>query len=96
DQEMEELDGTLQVGKDNTAREKSPLRLEQLAAGGDERPRIPEIEVEDTNMKEDGEVSAGPDRTFASFEGLIGEDKDEGEEEDTVEEPPKVDSMDES
>ncbi|KAL9594129.1 MAG: hypothetical protein Q9179_005532, partial [Wetmoreana sp. 5 TL-2023] len=96
DQEMEELDGTLQVGKDHTAREKSPLRLEQLAAGGNERPRIPEIEVEDMNMKEDGEVSAGPDKTFAPFEGLVGNDMDEGEEEDTAEEPPKVDSMDES
>lgn len=40
-----------------------------------ERPRVPEIEIEDTNLKEEGEVSAGPDKTF---EGLARDsDKEE-------------------
>ena len=98
DQDMESPDGALRVNKPHGPREKSPLRLEQ-AARVDEKPQVPEIEIEDTNMKEDGEVSAGPDKTGAApFEGLIAEsDREEGEEaEDTAEDPPKLDEMDES
>ncbi len=63
---METLEGNLQVGTPCNPREKSPLRSQQSTNDGD-RPRVPEIEIEDTNMKEEGEVSAGPDKTF---EGL--------------------------
>ncbi|KAL8651621.1 MAG: hypothetical protein Q9226_004622 [Calogaya cf. arnoldii] len=66
DHDMESLEGTLQVGTPYNPRERSPLQPEQFADDL-ERPRVPEIEIEDTNMKEEGEVSAGPDKTF---EGL--------------------------
>ncbi|KAL8941680.1 MAG: hypothetical protein Q9216_002093 [Gyalolechia sp. 2 TL-2023] len=108
DQDMESPEGmTLQVGKRHESREKSPLGL-QHAMISNERPQVPEIEIEDTNMKEEGEVSAGPDKTAAPFEGLIAEsDKEEGEEDEaeqkeveeeaaaaTAKEPPKLDEMD--
>ena len=63
---MDSLEGNLQVGTPYNAGEKSPLRSEQ-STNDIERPRVPEIEIEDTNLKEEGEVSAGPDKTF---EGL--------------------------
>ncbi|KAL9600732.1 MAG: hypothetical protein Q9219_002973 [cf. Caloplaca sp. 3 TL-2023] len=95
EQDKESPNGTttLQVGNPNAPREKSPLRSEQVMTDV-QRPRVPEIEIEDVNMKEDGEVSAGPDK--AAFENLMGggRDKEEGEEEDdTAEEPPKPDMM---
>lgn len=72
DHEMELPEDNLQGGTPYNAREKSPLRPEQ-STDGLERPQVPEIEIEDTNMKEDGEVSAGPDKTF---EGLDKEDEE--------------------
>lgn len=95
DHDMESLDGSLQVGKRDVSRGKSPLRSEQVMTEV-ERPRVPEIEIEDTNMKEEGEVSAGPDKIAASFEALIAdEEREEGEEdEDAVEELPKHYEMD--
>ncbi|KAL8908024.1 MAG: hypothetical protein Q9171_005633 [Xanthocarpia ochracea] len=63
DHDMESPEGNLQAGAQYIPREKSPLRSEQFAEDA-ERRRVPEIEIEDTNMKEDGEVSAGPDKTF--------------------------------
>ncbi|KAL9638660.1 MAG: hypothetical protein Q9204_001412 [Flavoplaca sp. TL-2023a] len=66
DHDMETLEGNLQVGTPYNPREKSPLRSQQ-STNDSEGPRVPEIEIEDTNMKEEGEVSAGPDKTF---EGL--------------------------
>ncbi|KAL8836230.1 MAG: hypothetical protein Q9170_003007 [Blastenia crenularia] len=95
DQDMDSPGETLQVGRPSTARGNSPLRLEGAVAD-DEKLPIPEIEIEDTNMKEDGEVSAGPDKIAYPPEGLIGEsDREEGEEdEDAAEEPRKLDEMD--
>ncbi|KAI4146958.1 MAG: hypothetical protein L6R39_003270, partial [Caloplaca ligustica] len=95
DQEMESPEGGLLVGKRDTSRGKSPLRLEQGATEVS-KPRVPAIEIEDTNMKEDGEVSAGPDKTAYPVEGLVGaEEKEDGEqEEDAAEEAPKLDEMD--
>ncbi|KAI4252866.1 MAG: hypothetical protein L6R35_007576, partial [Caloplaca aegaea] len=97
ERDMDSPDGTLHVAKRDTSRGKSPLRSEQVTTSF-EKPRVPEIEIEDANMKEDGEVSAGPDQTTAPFEGLITdeEEKEEGEEdEDAAEERrPKVDEMD--
>lgn len=78
DHDTESLEGNLQVGTPFDPREKSPLQSQQIAHDV-ERPRVPEIEIEDTNMKEDGEVSAGPDK---SFEGL-GRDEYKDEEEST-------------
>ncbi|KAL8692697.1 MAG: hypothetical protein Q9218_002318 [Villophora microphyllina] len=72
DEEMEEPETMLRVHNEQDLGGKSPSRSEQ-AADGDERPRVPAIEIEDMNMKEEGEVSAGPDKTFAPFEGLVGE-----------------------
>ncbi|KAI4093381.1 MAG: hypothetical protein LQ344_002969 [Seirophora lacunosa] len=97
DHDMDSPDGTLHVAKRDTPRGKSPLGSERAT-----KPRVPEIEIEDANMKEDGEVSAGPDKTAAPFEGLIAEDaeeeeeREEGEEEedDVAEERPKLDEMD--
>ncbi len=63
DHDMESPEGNLQAGAQYIPREKSPLRSEQFTEDA-ERRRVPEIEIEDTNMKEDGEVSAGPDKTF--------------------------------
>ncbi|KAL8784608.1 MAG: hypothetical protein Q9213_003863 [Squamulea squamosa] len=85
DHDMESPEGNSQV------REKSPLRSEQVMDDVD-RPRVPEIEIEDTNMKEEGEVSAGPDKTFRGL-GRDGDDK-EGEEEDVIEESAKSYEMD--
>ncbi|KAI4104020.1 MAG: hypothetical protein L6R37_003502 [Teloschistes peruensis] len=94
DEEMEELDGMLRPDKELDSGEKSPARSEQMADDG-ERPRVPEIEIEDTNMKEEGEVSADPDKTFAPFEGLVSEDNgDAGSETAAGEEPSKSDEMD--
>ncbi|KAL8741549.1 MAG: hypothetical protein Q9184_008374 [Pyrenodesmia sp. 2 TL-2023] len=95
DPEMESEDGTLQVGKRDPPRGRSPLRSEQFMAEV-EKPRVPEIEIEDTNMKEEGEVSAGPDKLAAPFEGLVAEEeREEGEEvDDDVEYPRKPDEMD--
>ncbi|KAL8999204.1 MAG: hypothetical protein Q9169_001869 [Polycauliona sp. 2 TL-2023] len=75
DHDMESQEDNLHVGTPyNITREKSPLRPEQVT-NDTERPRVPEIEIEDTNMKEEGEVSAGPDKTF---EGLARDsDKEE-------------------
>lgn len=61
---------------------------------------MPEIEIEDTNMKEEGEVSAGPDKATTAFESLAAEsDREEGEEDEAdrgepAEGPPKLDEMD--
>ncbi|KAL8675076.1 MAG: hypothetical protein Q9168_000559 [Polycauliona sp. 1 TL-2023] len=64
---MESMEDNLQVGTPYNLGEKSPLRSEHSTDEMERRPRVPEIEIEDTNMKEEGEVSAGPDKTF---EGL--------------------------
>ena len=72
DHEMELPEDNLHGRTSYNAREKSPLQPEQ-SADSVERPQMPEIEIEDTNMKEDGEVSAGPDKTF---EGLDKEDEE--------------------
>ncbi|KAI4173287.1 MAG: hypothetical protein LQ343_002998 [Gyalolechia ehrenbergii] len=102
DQDMDSPEGTLQVAKQHDSREKSPLSSQHVVTNN-ERPRVPEIEIEDANMKEEGEVSAGPDKTAAPFEGLMAEsDKEEGEEDEAeqkeeevaAEEPPKLDEMD--
>ncbi|KAL8930766.1 MAG: hypothetical protein Q9208_000307 [Pyrenodesmia sp. 3 TL-2023] len=97
DLEMDSQDGTLQVRRQDTPQGKSPLRSEQAMVDVMEKPRVPEIEIEDTNMKEEGEVSAGPDKVAAPFEGLVAEEeREEGEEEDDDEvgEPRKPDEMD--
>ncbi|KAL8952340.1 MAG: hypothetical protein Q9222_001751 [Ikaeria aurantiellina] len=65
DQEMDSQDRPQHAENEGT-----PLPSEQAAADG-ERPQVPEIEIEDTNMKEEGEVSAGPDKTAATFEGYL-------------------------
>lgn len=70
DHEMELPEDNLHCRTSYNAMKKSPLQPEQ-SADRVERPQVPDIEIEDTNMKEDGEVSAGPDKTF---EGL---DEDE-------------------
>ncbi|KAL8937712.1 MAG: hypothetical protein Q9211_003548 [Gyalolechia sp. 1 TL-2023] len=101
DQDMESPEGTLPVGKQHDAREKSPLGSQHVMTSH-ARPPMPEIEIEDTNMKEEGEVSAGPDKTAAAFDGLMAEsDKEDGEEEEAddrgkevAEEPLKLDEMD--
>ncbi|KAL8715984.1 MAG: hypothetical protein Q9220_000651 [cf. Caloplaca sp. 1 TL-2023] len=72
DQEMDSQDGTLQVRSQDAAREGTPLPSTQ-ATENSERPQVPEIEIEDTSMKEEGEVSAGPDKIAATFEGYLGE-----------------------
>ncbi|KAL8689719.1 MAG: hypothetical protein Q9224_004579 [Gallowayella concinna] len=93
DHDMESLDATLQLGTQHISREKSPLRSGQITEEV-ERPRVPDIEIEDMNMKEDGEVSAGPDKTF---HGLLKDgDREEGEEEeeDIVKESVRPDEMD--
>ncbi|KAL8908424.1 MAG: hypothetical protein Q9207_000843 [Kuettlingeria erythrocarpa] len=97
DLEMESLEGALQVGKRDTPREKSPLRRSEQIMEEVEKPRVPETEIEDTNMREEGEVSAGPDTVAAPFEGLVAEEeREEGEdeEEEEFEEPAKPDEMD--
>ncbi|KAI4118532.1 MAG: hypothetical protein LQ338_007387 [Usnochroma carphineum] len=95
DHEMEEPVGTSPGEKRNSSRDKSPLRSEQ-AMTEEGKPRVPEIEIEDTDMKEEGEVSAGPDKTAYPVEGLVApEEEEEGErEEDATEELPKHDEMD--
>ncbi|KAL8771890.1 MAG: hypothetical protein Q9209_002828 [Squamulea sp. 1 TL-2023] len=93
DHDMELPEENPQVGTQHISREKSPLRSEQVMMDDDvDRPRVPEIEIEDTNMKEEGEVSAGPDKTFQGLER--DGDKEEGEEEDAIEEPAKSYEMD--
>ncbi|KAL8867902.1 MAG: hypothetical protein Q9174_005355, partial [Haloplaca sp. 1 TL-2023] len=67
DQEMEQPDVTSQTDKDHVEREESPIPSAQ-PTHDDEKPPIPEIEIEDMNAKEDGEWSAGPDKTFAPLE----------------------------
>ena len=94
-QEMEQPDETSQADKNNDLREESPVASAQTTHE-DEKPRIPEIEIEDTNVKEDGEWSADPDKTLAPLEGLVDDDdgKDECEEGETSEKPRKSDAMD--
>ncbi|KAI4247484.1 MAG: hypothetical protein L6R40_001432 [Gallowayella cf. fulva] len=94
DHDMESPEGNLHVVTQHVPREKSPLRSEQVADEV-ERPRLPEIEIEDMNMKEDGEVSAGPDKTFQDL--LKDGEREEGEEEeeeDAMEESTRHDEMD--
>ena len=96
DQDMDSPGDSLQPGAQPRSQEKSPLRSEYGSAE-DERPHAPEIETDDVNMKEDGEVSAGPDRATATFGDIMGEDeKEEGEEDEVAEEEgeSKPDQMD--
>ncbi|KAL8667475.1 MAG: hypothetical protein Q9202_000691 [Teloschistes flavicans] len=93
DEEMDGPDGMLQVDREQHLGEKSPSRSDQ-AVDDSERPRVPEIEIEDTNMKEEGEVSAGPDKTFAPFEDLVSEEVGDARSETTAEEPSKSEEMD--
>lgn len=99
DQDMDSPEGNLQAGKQHNAEEKSPLGSQDVVTSN-ERPQVPEIEIEDTNMKEEGEVSAGPDKATTAFESLAAEsDREEGEEDEAdrgepAEGPPKLDEMD--
>ena len=91
----------LQVDRAHTPRDQSLLRTLDTAI--EERGnRLVQIEVEDTNMEEDGEVfSAGPDK-IAHLPGEIVNDNEieEGEEDEaeagTAEEDSRLDHMDTS
>lgn len=100
DQDMDSPEATLQIGKQHDAGERSPSGS-QHGVTTNERPQVPEIEIDDTNMKEEGEVSAGPDKIATSFGIASAEsDREEGEEdeaergEEVAEEPRKLDEMD--
>ena len=74
------MPGNLTVDGSMTPRGKSPLRTSQIAPQPDEQE--PQT-VEDINMAEDGEVSAGVEAVAAPAEGLVADEREQAEQEKT-------------
>ena len=71
--------GNLTIDGQSKPRAKSPLRIAHAAPDSDSRESQQEI---DTNMAEDGEVPAELEGVGAPAEGLLADEKEEGEQEE--------------
>ena len=80
---------------ENQAVETSRLAVEERAASRTRSPlRVLITQEDDVNMAEDGEVTATPDVAAAPLEGLIAEDREEGEQGEDRTDGRKSDRMD--
>ena len=74
--------GGLTVSGPHTTRGRSPLRESNTGTQGDDK-KMPDLEEQDEEMEEDGEVSAEAEGTNADApEDLVAEEKEEGEEDE--------------
>ena len=80
---------------ENQIGETGGLAVEQRAASRTRSPlRVLITQEDDVNMAEDGEVTATPDIVAAPLEGLIAEDREDGEQSDDRTDERKADQMD--